>query len=104
MMAARLSWIAAGGCALAGVAAVLAVSGDAGLPTAGVWTVIAVSVGFVELRARSKRTRIFVPVMAIFSLPALTFTGGLFFLPAAAVLLLAAALTPEPHVASDAGN
>jgi hypothetical protein len=82
----------------AGLGALLVATGGDGWPLALAWAVVALLAAGIELRARTKRTRVFVPLMAVLVLPLFAFEGGFFVWPAAVALAVAAAVAPaEPQ-------
>jgi hypothetical protein len=80
---------------LLGLGLILLATGGLGWPVALGWAVVAIVLAGIELRARTRRTRVFVPLLAILCLPILTFEGGFLMEPAAVALLAAAVLAPE---------
>jgi hypothetical protein len=62
--------------AVLGLALILLATSGLGWPVALGWAVVAAACAGIEFRARTKRTRVFVPLLAILCLPIMTFEGG----------------------------
>jgi hypothetical protein len=90
-------WVIPGIAAAVGLAVMVVATGGAAWATASVWVLVAAAIGAIEATAHTKRTRVFVPLVAILTLPILVFEGGLFLWPAAVALLAAAVIAPEPR-------
>jgi hypothetical protein len=94
----RAIWLLPAALAVAGLAAMLvATAGAAWRPFVLGWAVVGLLAGWIELRARTKRTRVCVPLMAALVLPLFVFEGGFFVWPAAVALGVAAAVAPAPE-------
>ena len=89
---------------LLGLALILLATSGLGWPVALGWAVVAVVIAGIEFRARTKRARVFVPLLAILCLPIMTFEGGFLMEPAAVALLAAAVVAPEPRRNRGAGG
>jgi hypothetical protein len=94
-----LVW-AAVAAAATGLAAMVAATGGAGLPVALGWAIACAVLAGAEAIARSKRARVFIALVTMLALVVLTFEGGLFLIPAAALLMAAMAALPEPPAAA----
>jgi hypothetical protein len=90
--------------ALLGLVLILLATSGLGWPVALGWAVVAVVFAGIEFRAQTKRTRVFVPLLAILCLPIMTFEGGFLMEPAAVALLAAAVIAPEPRRNRGAGG
>ncbi len=91
----QLVWFVPLAVAVLGLALILLASSGLGWPVALGWAVVAAACAGIEFRARTKRTRVFVPLLAILCLPIMTFEGGFLMEPAAVALLAAAVIAPE---------
>jgi hypothetical protein len=90
--------------ALLGLVLILLATSGLGWPVALGWAAVAVVFAGIEFRARTKRTRVFVSLLAIVCLPVMTFEGGFLMEPAAVALLAAAVIAPEPRRNRGAGG
>ncbi len=95
-------WIAALLTLVLGLTLMLTSTGGNAWPLVLVWSGVALVCAAVELVARTKRIRVFVPTLIVFLSPVLAFEGGFFVLPAAFLMLVAAALSPDPEMGSRA--
>ncbi|HEV8156952.1 MAG TPA: hypothetical protein VGP67_15605 [Gaiellales bacterium] len=100
----QLVWFVPLVMALLGLVLILLATSGLGWPVALGWAVVAVVFAGIEFRAQTKRTRVFVPLLAILCLPIMTFEGGFLMEPAAVALLAAAVIAPEPRRNRGAGG
>jgi hypothetical protein len=100
----QLVWFVPLVMALLGLVLILLATSGLGWPVALGWAVVAVVFAGIEYHARTKRTRVLVPLVLILCLPVMTFEGGFLMEPAAVALLAAAVIAPEPRRNRGAGG